>query len=78
MEVLSRETGIPVACLIRYVLVKYAASGADMLLATGPIVLRQMEALIEKADAAGTDEARLEAYEALRQMVSWLKAGTGE
>ena len=78
LEVLSRETGIPVACLIRYVLVKYAASGADMLLAMGPIVLRQMEALIEKTDAAGTDEARLEAYEALRQMVSWLKAGTGE
>ena len=78
LEVLSRDTGIPVPCLVRYVLVKYAASGADALLAMGPIVLRQMEERIEKAEAAGTDEARLEAYEALRQIVSWLRAGAGE
>ena len=44
LEVLSESTGIPVPCLVRYVLVKYAASGADALLAMGPIVLRQMEA----------------------------------
>jgi hypothetical protein len=55
--------------------VKYAASGADALLAMGPIVLRQMEGRIEKAEAAGTDEARLEAYEALKQVVRWLRAG---
>lgn len=28
LEVLSQDTGIPLPCLIRYVLVKYAASGA--------------------------------------------------
>lgn len=72
---LSRGTGIPVPCLIRYVLVKYAASGADALLAMTPIVLRQMEQHVERAEIAGTDAARLEAYEALRQMIAWLRAG---
>jgi hypothetical protein len=72
------STGIPVPRLVRYVLVKYAASGAEALLAMGPIVLRQMEQHIENAEAAGTDAARLEAYEALRQIVSWLRAGARE
>jgi hypothetical protein len=78
LEGLSRATGVPVPCLVRYVLVKYAASGADALLAMGPLVLRQMEQHITTAEAAGTDEARLKAYEALRQMVSWLQAGMKE
>jgi hypothetical protein len=60
--------------LIRYVLVKWAASGADAMLAMPPIVLQQMQQNIEAAETAGTDEARLEAYEALRQIVAWLPA----
>ena len=48
LEVLSESTGIPVPCLVRYVLVKYVASGADVLLAMGPIVLRQLEDHIQK------------------------------
>lgn len=75
LENLSLATGIPVACLVRYVLVKYAASGADALLTMTPIVLQQMEQHIEKAEVADTDVARLEAYAALRQMVTWLKIG---
>jgi len=78
LEVLSNDTGIPLPCLVRYVLVKYAASGADAMLAMGPIVLGQMEEHIEKAEAAGTAEAKVAAYEALRQMVKWLRAGINE
>ncbi len=74
LENLSRSTGIPVPCLIRYILVKYAASGADALLAMTPIVFRQMEEQVEKAETAGTDAARLHAYQALRQIIAWLKA----
>lgn len=77
-SVLGRDTGIPLPCLIRYVLVKYAASGADALLAMGPLVLGQMEQIVEKAEAAGTDEARLAAYQSLKQIVNWLRAGAGE
>jgi len=75
IETLSRNTGIPVGCLVRYVLVKYAASGSEALMAMGPIVLQQMQQQVEKAEAAGTAEARLAAYDALRQIVEWLRRG---
>jgi hypothetical protein len=78
MEGLSQATGIPVPCLVRYILVKYAASNADTLLAMGPLVLHQMEQQIAAAESEDSDEARLKAYEALRQIVSWLRAGMGE
>jgi hypothetical protein len=61
LEYLSLQTGIPTPCLIRYVLVKWAASGAEALLDMSPIVFRQMERHIEEAEATGTDDARLRA-----------------
>jgi hypothetical protein len=78
IEGLSQNTGIPVPCLIRYVLVKYATSNADALLMMGPLVLHQMEEHIAAAEAEGSDQARLKAYEALRQIVSWLGVGMRE
>ena len=56
MENLSRLTGIPVGALIRYVLVKYAASSSDArmaLLARNPIVFRQMREHVERAEEDG-------------------------
>ena len=73
-EGLSRTTGVPVPCLLRYVLVKYAASGADAMLAMGPLVLRQMQDKIDAAEVAETDESCLKAYEPLHEIVSWLQA----
>lgn len=78
LENLSQGTGIPVPCLIRYVLVKWAASGSEAYLAMGPITLEQMRCHIERAEETNTDEARLEAYESLRQMILWLAAGPGQ
>lgn len=75
LENLSMDTGIPVPALIRYILVKYTASGSDAVLAMTPYVLRQMQDHIDKAEKANTDEARLETYEALRQMINWLTVG---
>jgi len=75
LEGLSATTGVPVPCLARYVLVKYAVSNAEALLAMGPLVLHQMEGHIARAEAADTDAARLEAYAALKAIVSWLRAG---
>lgn len=77
LEGLSQATGVPVPCLVRYVLVKYAASNAEALLAMGPLVLHQMESHIAEAEAANTEDARLAAYAALKQIVSWLRAGAG-
>ena len=78
LEGLSRHTGVPVPCLIRYVLVKYASSNADALLAMGPLVIHQMEQQIATAEAEDSDQARLQAYDALRQIVSWLGVGMRE
>jgi dihydrofolate synthase/folylpolyglutamate synthase len=72
LENLSRLTGIPVDRLICYVLVKYAASGPDALLSMDPIVFRQMRDQVNRAEHEGTDAARLRAYEALKQIISWL------
>ncbi len=78
LEGLSRHTGVPVPCLIRYVLVKYASSNADALLTMGPLVIHQMEQQIATAEAEDSDQARLQAYDALRQIVSWLGVGMRE
>ena len=78
LENLSKSTSIPVGCLIRYVLVKYAASGSEALLAMEPIVFRQMRAHVEKAEANGSDAAKIEAYAALKEMIAWLGAGSRE
>jgi len=74
LENLSEETGIPVGCLIRYVLVKYAASGPDALLAMGPVVFGQMRAHVRRAEEDGSDMAKLRAYAALKEMIAWLQA----
>jgi hypothetical protein len=73
LENLSQLTGIPVGCLIRYVLVKWAASASEALLALEPIVLQQMQQAIQAAESQGSDEARLQAYQTLRQILAWLR-----
>src|SRR5688572_7881413 len=78
IEGLSQYTSIPVPSLIRYILVKYATSNADALLAMGPLVLHQMEQHIATAETENSDQARLKAYDSLKQIVSWLRAGMGE
>ena len=58
--------------LVRYVLARWTTSGSDALLEVGPLVVRQMEALIDQAQQEATDDARLKAYDGLCQIVSWL------
>jgi hypothetical protein len=72
LQNLSKGTGIPVECLIRYVLVKYAASASEALMAMDPIVFRQMREHVDRAEQDGTDAARLKAYAALKNMIAWL------
>ena len=73
LEELGRRKGIPVGALVTFVLARYCASGSEALLYTGPVVVRQMEAIVRKAEADGTDAARLDAYRALSAIVSWLR-----
>ncbi len=72
LETLSRHKGIPVGALVGFVLARYCTSGSDALLEMGPRVARQMDGIVREAEGAGTDEARLRAYAALKAIVSWL------
>ncbi len=72
LDRMSRSQDVPVGALARYVLAKWAASGSDGLLEIGPRVVRQMKEMVESAEARDTQEGRLEAYESLRKIISWL------
>ena len=73
LGVLSRNKDIPIGALVAFIVGRYSASGSDALLEVGPIVVGQMDSIVQKAESAGTDEARLEAYESPKAIVSWLK-----
>lgn len=71
---LSQATGIPVGALVRYVLARWASAGSESLLSAGPSVIERMWATVCDAEQIGTTEARLAAYEVVRQMIAWLRA----
>lgn len=70
---LSANTGVPEGAIVRYVLAKFGTSGSGGLLEIGPSMVHRLWAPFEAAEASGTDEARLAAYDQVRQMVSWLR-----
>jgi hypothetical protein len=47
-------------------------------LEVGPAWVRRLTEPVERAETAGTDEARLAAYEELRGLLGWLAAGLDE
>lgn len=70
---LSENLDVPVGALCRYVLAKWATGGSGGLLELGPTMIRRLDAVCQEAEAAGTDAARLVAYEQLGAMVAWLR-----
>ena len=75
ITVMSSRLGIPVGALCRYVLARWATGGADAALELGPSTVDRMWEACENAEGAGTDDAKLAAYQQLRDMLSWLRAG---
>ena len=73
IEGLSTNLDIPVGAIVRYVLAKWATGGSGGLLELGPTMTRRLADVCDRAEAAGTDEARLDAYRQLRDMVQWLR-----
>ena len=73
LETLSANTGIPVGALARYILVRWAAEGSEALLALGPTLVNRLWSVVAEAEECDSDEARLRAYDQLRQMISWLR-----
>lgn len=70
---LSEALGLPVGAVCRYVLAKWATGGSGGLLELGPTMTRRLAEVCDRAEAEGTDEARLAAYRQLREMISWLR-----
>ncbi|HYF26909.1 MAG TPA: DUF6027 family protein [Baekduia sp.] len=70
---LSASTGVPVGALARYVLARWATAGSGGLLELGAPMVRRLHDVTVAAEADGTDEARLAAYDQLRQMLTWLR-----
>jgi hypothetical protein len=70
---LSEAIDVPVGAIARYVLARYAASGSGGLLELGPSMVHRLWEPIETAEADGSDEARLQAYDELRKVLSWLR-----
>ena len=73
LETLSGNLDIPVGALARYVLVRWAAEGSDALMAMGPRLVERLWAVVEDAEADGSDAAKLAAFDTLRQMIGWLR-----
>jgi hypothetical protein len=77
IENLAAAIDVPVGALCRYVLARWASEGSAGLLELGPSMVRRLWAVCERAEAEGTDGARLAAYDQLRQMLSWLRLPLG-
>lgn len=73
VENLAAALDMPVGAIVWYVLAKWASAGSGALLELGPSMIHRLWEPVEAAEAAGTDAARLAAYEQLHQMLSWLR-----
>jgi hypothetical protein len=71
---LSAASGIPVGALVRYVLARWASGGNEALLELGTSGVDHLVRIIDDAEVAATDQARLEAYHAIRSVIDWLRA----
>jgi hypothetical protein len=78
LENLAAYVGLPLGAVARHALVKWVSAGSDALLEVGPAWVRRLAEPVARAEAVGTDEARLAAYEELRGLLGWLSAGLDE
>ncbi len=69
---LSASIEVPIGAVVHYVLARWASEGSSALLELGPRMTRRLREPFVTAEGVGTDAARLEAYEQVRQMVEWL------
>ena len=70
---LSQNLEIPIGSVVRYILCKWAMSGSESLLDLGPDMVRKISDIFEDAESDGTDEARSEAYNSVKAIMSWMK-----
>jgi hypothetical protein len=70
---LAAAMGLPEGAVAHYVLAKWASAGSGGLLELGPSMVHRFWDVVAEAEEKGSSDARLVAYEQLRQMISWLR-----
>jgi hypothetical protein len=70
---LAEAMGMPEGAIVHYVLAKWASAGSGGLLELGPSMVHRLWTAVEQAEEEGTDQARLDSYRQLSQMISWLR-----
>jgi hypothetical protein len=70
---LAAAMGMPEGAVVHYVLAKWASAGSGGLLELGPSMVHRLWEPVARAEEDGTDQARLDAYQQLHQMISWLR-----
>ena len=75
---LAAFVGLPVGAVCRHALVQWTSAGSAALLEVGPSWVRRLGEPVARAEAEGTDAARLAAYDELRGLLGWLAAGLDE
>jgi uncharacterized protein DUF6027 len=70
---LAAAMNLPEGAVVHYVLAKWASAGSGGLLELGPSMIHRLWGVVEEAETTNTAAARLEAYEQLKQMISWLR-----
>ena len=73
IENLAANVNVPVGAIVRYVLARWATGGSGGILELGPSMINRLAAVCDEAEAADTNDARLAAYDQLRQMIAWLQ-----
>ncbi len=69
---LANSLDIPIGALARYVLAKWATGGSEGMLHIGSSTVQRMRNTCDKAEERDTEEARLSAYNELREIIEWL------
>jgi hypothetical protein len=72
---LAERSGLPVGALAHYVLARWASGGNEALLELGVSGVDHLARLVRGAEEADTDAARLAAYDGMRSVIGWLRAG---
>ena len=78
IRTLGESIDVSVGAIVHYVLARWASEGSNALLELGPRMTRRLREPFVAAEEAGTDEARLAAYDQVRQMVEWLNVPLDE
>lgn len=75
LSALGRHLSLPVGPLVRYVLARWVTAGSETILRLGPSTLETMVAVVDEAEAVGTEAAKAAAFDTLAERLRWVSTG---